>query len=276
MKLHPKNLTGKLYKFYTYDFIKHPGKNRVVSVLKKFFKNGIEVIDDETQTRYILNINDLLCSIILEYGHYEEHSIKIARELCSESDGFFLDVGANFGLYTCYLLSANPKLKSISFDASYLAFAQLLRNISLNKLNNRVQLSNTALSNSFGLHFFSPFNESNLGSSRIVSENSDKSKYVVCSTTLNDVLAELKPSRVRLMKMDVEGHEEYVLNGLDLFGPYRPENILLEYEPVNNPEVVKIKNKLVEANYEVFDVFLNKYSDQMELPESNLMFKSKY
>lgn len=275
MKLHPKNLSGKLYKFYTYDFIKHPGKNRVVKVLKAFFKNGIEVIDDETSTTYILNVHDLLSSIILQYGHYEEQSVNIARELCNNSDGYFLDVGANFGLYTCYLLSSNRNLKSISVDASYLAFAQLLRNINLNKLNDRVQLSNTALSEKNGLHFFSPFNESNLGSSRIVSTNSEKSKYIVCSTTLNDVLAELKPSRIRLMKMDVEGHEEFVLNGLDLFGPYRPENILLEYEPINNPDVIKIKNKLIEANYEVFDVFLNEYSEQSELPESNLLFKSK-
>lgn len=275
MKLQPKNITGKLYKFYAYDFLKHPAKNHVLKFLKSFFRNGIQVIDKDTGTTYILNINDLLSSIILQYGHYEEHSVKIAREICKDTDGYFLDVGANFGLYTCYLLSANKKIKAISIDASYIAFAQLLKNISLNNLNNRVQLSNTALSENHSLHFFSPFNESNLGSSRIVNTESDKSKYIVCSTTLNDVLAELKPNSIKLMKMDVEGHEEYVLNGLDLNGPYRPENILLEYEPINNPEVINIKNKLIEHNYEVFDVFLNKYEDSMELPESNLLFRSK-
>lgn len=274
MKLYPINFTGKLYRFYTYKFFYHPGKNRVVKFLKSFFKNGIAVVENETKVKYLLDINDYISSQILEFGHYEGQSLSIAREICKDKDGFFIDIGANFGLYTCYLLSANKNIKSISIDASYKAFDKLINNAKINSFQHRTIFSNTALSNSFGVHFFSPNNEYNLGSSRIINNESKASKYMVCSMTLNYLLNEIKPDNICLMKIDVEGHEEQVLDGLDLNGPYRPENILIEYEPVNNPKVQELKEKLIGAKYEAYDIYMKKYCDGDDLPESNILFRS--
>jgi FkbM family methyltransferase len=262
-----------LYQWYMYSFFAHLGKSSIGKFLRKCFYNGILVIEKDSGARFRLEIEDYLTFEILKHGSYEPQSLLKANAIMKDSDGVFMDVGSNFGLYTCYLLKKNQN-KGIAIDASYKAFGLLLRNLALNGLNNRVTKVNAALSVKDELLHFSPFKSDNLGSSRIVNDDSDSNAFLVNSTTLSKIVANIDPPKIRLIKIDVEGHEEMVLSGFDFNSKYRPDYILLEYELENNPEVHRIKVKLNNEGYEAFDINDQLYQEGVVLPESNLLFKS--
>ncbi len=277
MQVHivPVTLTGKFYKWYSHTFFTHPGKTRMILLLRKLFSAGIRMQDQRTKAVFQLDVNDLLTSIILQYGNYEPRSLNLALDIAARTEGVFLDVGSNFGLYTC-LLTCGANKKAIAVDASYKAFALLQRNVQANAKAGEVFTCNVALSASGGLHYFSPFHESNLGSSRVVTrESATANKFLVASVPLQQILEAIDPPKIALMKMDVEGFEEEVLKGLDLQGKYRPQYILMEYEVENNPSVSRILQLLLSHDYEACTVENHPYTEGMPVPESNLLFKSK-
>ncbi len=269
----PGTFLGKFYKWYVHSFLNHIGKTRATMLLRKLFPQGIVMIDLASDTRFILDINDLLTGIIIQYGNYEPKSLKLCLDILQVSEGCFLDVGSNFGLYTC-LAAKGLKKNTIAIDASYKAFGLLQRNIWVNQINN-VTACNVALSADKSIQYFSPFNEANLGSSRIVKrEDLAANKFLIDTSRLQDILEEIDPPRIALMKMDVEGSELEVLKSIDLQGRYRPENILLEYEPENNKSVPLILDHLIAHRYNVFTIDGTPYTKQMFIPENNLFFKS--
>jgi FkbM family methyltransferase len=129
-------------------------------------------------------------------------------------DGVFVDVGANIGLYTCpiarHLLNGGIVVAVEPLDR---AVTLLNENIRLNKLEN-VEVIQAAASDSDGtLPLFEPPTEGHASSGHV--RVSDPGAWRPLGSTptirLDDLLAD---RHVDAVKIDVEGHELRVLEGL--------------------------------------------------------------
>lgn len=125
----------------------------------------------------------------------------------------FLDVGANLGVYS--LIAGSVGYESVLFEPEPSHAQYLMRNA---KLYGRV--IQTALSNIEGEAEFNIAKEFNPGASSLIGEiggPSIYSKKIKVSTTLLSSLVfreKLEPGRIRLIKVDVEGAEVQVIEGM--------------------------------------------------------------
>lgn len=111
------------------------------------------------------------------------------------------DVGANIGGYT--LLAAEKGAYVTAFEPGHKTHSELTQNILLNRLWDRVETEKVALSNESGEARLS--HEEKTGS-RTVAEHGEKIELL-----LGDSLKNEKPE---VVKIDVEGHEVEVLEGM--------------------------------------------------------------
>ncbi|MCF8496398.1 MAG: FkbM family methyltransferase [Alphaproteobacteria bacterium] len=144
-------------------------------------------------------------------GGYERDQLSFmlarAREVPFDA---FLDIGANFGLYTCILgrAGAVPVIHSFECDARNLY--HLYGHIRMNGLMDVVRVHPFALGAENGELSFVPAPEDNTGRSHAGEE---PGAVKVMQKRLDDVL-DFKGCRL-LIKIDVEGHEVSVLEGME-------------------------------------------------------------
>ncbi len=143
-----------------------------------------------------------------------------------------LDVGACIGMLSVYLSKKFPKTKIISIEPSERNYANLVKNISINQCDNVIPI-NCAISADNSLEFvIKTFLKSTSNSQSSISKN--KLDYfnimphldplmhldelynfieinVAKSKTLEDICAEYKISKIKMIKMDCEGAEHEVL-----------------------------------------------------------------
>lgn len=124
-------------------------------------------------------------------------------------EDLFVDIGANVGSYTI-LASKNAGAETVSIEPVPSTFEQLLDNINLNRLSEKVIALNIAVGQKSGrLRFTTSLDTVN----HVVPENSEeKATIEVPVQRLDDVLKEKSPF---LMKIDVEGFETEVLRGAE-------------------------------------------------------------
>jgi len=120
----------------------------------------------------------------------------------------FLDVGANIGSYT--VLSAGVcGAKTISFEPAPLTYNYLLRNVELNKLNERVTTWNAAVGAEPGeISFTSGLDTVNHVLANYETEDSVRVEVYA----LDDLIS--REENVSLIKVDTEGFETEVLKGM--------------------------------------------------------------
>lgn len=160
---------------------------------------------------------------------HELHTSLTFMELLRPGDVVF-DIGANIGYYTI-LSNAIMKGKGrvFSFEPNPFVFQKLVRNKMANSPE-CIELFNIAVSHKNGAADLC-LNGDDTGLSRIV-EGDERSagEMVSCATmTLDDIVKNLGIDNIRLLKIDVEGHEKSViLGGQNTFGRRMPEYIVCE------------------------------------------------
>ena len=178
----------------------------------------------------------------------------------------FWDIGANVGLYSIYAASKRKRIKVFSFEPSSSNLRTLSRNISINNLQNKINIVPFALSknkNKFLLLKESSFNEGGALNSFGVNYNFSgkkffsKNSYNTFGTSL-DNLIKLKILKVpNYIKIDVDGIEDLILAGA--------KNLLLNK---------KIKSILIEIN-DKFKVQKKKILKIMKKNKFQLISKSR-
>ena len=170
---------------------------------------------------------------ILRAGHYEPVSLAFALRLISTTPGLFIDVGANFGWYSC-AVAAITGSRVVAIEPDSANCAALRANIRRNGFHNAVVV-NTAAGSRLDVVKMVQRAHGNSGTIGIDPTGTS----VACgdwaaTVPLDHLLRRIidPPERPVLIKIDVEGFEPQVLAGLDLAGPFRPRNIIMEYEPV--------------------------------------------
>lgn len=178
----------------------------VAKLCANFLQSRSKAIHDFRGNKLICYANDAIGNAINASGFYELTELNAVFSFFSPlhnefKDAEALDVGANIGNHSIYFSRFFGCVRA--FEPHPVTFEILNINA---KLYHKIEAFNCGLSEVSG-YVEMEENSTNLGGSRIVSHGSFKVK--VCR--LDDI--DLNPSKIKLIKLDVEGHEAAVLRG---------------------------------------------------------------
>lgn len=182
-------------------------------------KNGLHFL--------LPNINEAIGFSVFINGVYEaEHIRFIVNNI--PLNGCFIDAGANIGSICIPVAKQRPDVQVIAVEASAKVFGYLKQNVQINQCDN-ITLIHKALSNTTNqlTEFYSPDELYGKGSMSAVFT---KESEMVETVTIDDLADEYQIDHIDLMKIDVEGYERTVFEGMNkLFSAGRVSTILMEF-----------------------------------------------
>lgn len=165
------------------------------------------------------------------YG-VEDPDLSLVGSLLAPGD-IFIDGGAHVGMFTLVAAArVGPTGRVLAFEPAPAARSQLLQNLELSRFS-WVEVSACALAESAGARDFVAFSNDAEGSSSFAppSEFAGGSVESVETTTLDSAIANQDRTRIRLVKLDLEGAEYAALQGAQsLLREVQPD-FLVELEP---------------------------------------------
>ncbi len=158
--------------------------------------------------------------------------------------GSNLGYGANIGAFTVYAAYKAPKAQIIAYEPVGYVFDRLSKQVSFNRLENRVSLINAAVGATDGYR-----NIFVGGSDAVASFIPRKGTYrqVVRVESIGKVLDRVGRCPVSLLKLDCEGAEWEILPCLTKEMAKQIDRICLEYHPVGGKSI----NELVQIMREL-------------------------
>ncbi|MCW0181203.1 MAG: FkbM family methyltransferase [Zavarzinia sp.] len=161
------------------------------------------------------------CYLLRDWAETELHYLD---RLVGPGDVVF-DVGANIGIYT---LQAAPLVGSgglvVAIEPGQLSAGRLAANIALNPGFSQVRLVRKAASDHIGraVFYHVPLGDDPQTYS-LLNDGSNAETEEVELTTIDQLMAELAPGRLDVLKIDVEGAEALVIAGAsDTIARHRP------------------------------------------------------
>ena len=227
-------------------------KNNSNNVFEVYIKDSDKVYFELPIKRDLISCNIIINKMFYEYDYLLTISNLLKQPTC------ILDVGANIGNHTLFFSKFWDDTKVYSFEPSSTIFQMLQRNIQLNNLES-TNCFNVAVGNKAGSGRIS-YNgqlENNLGATMVDYEDDGEIQFI----TLDTFALEHNLHVIDLVKIDVEGFELKVLNGM--------KQIIEEYNPYIWIEVLKDnKSKAMAVFQELNLTFIsappfNKYNDYL-------------
>lgn len=204
-------------------------------------------IHDKLGLILLLDESSLVDKTVIAQGTWEEEQLSYMSDLMGRFRGrektAFLDIGSYWGLYSLVAARLGVFGQQYAFEADRTNFSQLQANLFLNKLARTVTSHNCAVSDSPGtLRFWDSQShpDGNRAGVGVIGATEDLASYPVQAVRIDDVI-DISGGHL-LMKIDVEGHEEYVLRGMD--------RILAENKVVMQIEVFDLHHENVFAEVE--------------------------
>jgi len=203
--------------------------------------NGLECYSlSQRETEYIY-------SEIFSEQQYAQHNIVVREGDC------IFDVGANIGLFVLFINQVQKNLKIFSFEPIEPVFTVLSDNIHLHNLKN-VSLFKYGLSSENDVERVFTFYPNMPGNSTCRSKDKMTQKDVMINTfgqeqtdfffqntqlvgevrTLSRVIKDLSIESIDLLKIDVEGEELSVIQGIDSDDWIKVKQIVAEVHDIDN------------------------------------------
>ncbi|WPB75647.1 FkbM family methyltransferase [Archangium violaceum] len=190
--------------------------------------------------------DEIVGTLLYVEGDYEPEFRRLLEHLEVEG-GVCLDIGANIGLHTLTLSRrVGPRGKVISFEPEQHNHELLRENLRLNHAEN-VDARHMAVGNRMGsvrmaLH---PYN---YGDHRVAGEGTGGTGQEVPLTTVDEAVKDIPAGEIRLVKIDVQGYEHNVLQGMRRTVERNPGMVLLvEVFPEALLQAGSSASKLVQA-----------------------------
>ena len=209
--------------------------------------------------------NDIVSNAVRSGGYEKELQELSTKLLEGHTEGIVLDIGANLGSYVVPLARHHAHLQFEVFEPQRIIYYQLCANIFLNRLSNvyahNVGLSTEQRITSYVLPNYAE--ETNIGAFSI-DFDTRHNDYEVKSEGVTErmiiiPLDSMQYEKVRLIKIDVEGHELSVLLGAE--HTLRENNyppIIFEAWTWKFPEKRKaLFNHLENLGYEITEIGQN-------------------
>lgn len=264
----PNSFFGKLYRRYLL-MGPHPSKVRVQNMAGSIlFSKGISVINAD-EVKFTLKANDWITRIIMKEGGYETRSTALAKKLLANG-GLFIDIGANFGLFTCVAAHNNHKVKVLAIEPNYKVLGSLINNIQLNGLEKRVMVFNAAISNKLQWVTMDQPAKDNLGTT--VTKAGEQGLLSILSCPLEFLFRENNIKVADLIKIDIEGNEFEILENFP-FDIYHVKNIILEFNHLSQISFDTMRDFFITKNFKSYSVNgLELVNGEQEIPENNIWF----
>lgn len=174
-----------------------------------------------------------------------------------------VDAGAHTGIYSLLACAANPNLEVFCFEPNPATFQRLERNLALNDFSRRCTAIRAAVSSEQGTASLKTADDQTMCT---LEGRSSPSAIEVAVTSLDSVLP--LDAKTRLMKIDVEGHEDKVLQGaVKTIEASRPI-IFFECNPGNRAQ--SIETLLRERDYSLFSLLNGKPKELSKLVPEDL------
>jgi len=215
---------------------------------------------------------------IIKAGHYEPSTIALMQSLLHEG-GTFVDVGANFGLLSS-IAATIQGVSVISIEAHSGNFERLRQTRRLSQRSEKWMLFECAISDDKAFVEIEEYKDGNSGMHRVaaVKNKSGANAFRVACRTLNELIDAEDVKDIQVLKIDVEGYEFQVLQGLDLARTPRPKNIILEFTDYGirfGYSRNDIYNHLAAAGYELQDITGTIKLPSDDFAEDNALFIDK-
>jgi len=161
----------------------------------------------EVHARY----DQFISAKIARDGEWEPFETELVQRFLGRGD-IFVDIGANIGWYTIIGASrVGPTGHVYAFEPAHENLDVAARNVALNGFEN-VTLERIAIAESAGSASLFLSTE-NLGDHRLFQAGEARSAEAVQTVTLTDYFAD-KPGAIRLVKMDTQGSEAKIFEGI--------------------------------------------------------------
>ena len=184
-----------------------------------FAKNSITKFNAEGFI-YELDLSDYIGHYL--YFGFEDDSLSDLYNRISDGAVIF-DIGANIGSTAMHFATCAKNTTVYGFEPDAHNFKIATNNIKLNNFKN-ITLYNFGLGDKKMQSKLFIKDDNNRGMNRILNdEKSELSYSVIDVNTLDDVVEEIKPTKIDVIKIDVEGFEMKVLTGA--------KNTLLKFKP---------------------------------------------
>ena len=232
-------------------------------ILNIILNSKKEFIVNFKNIRLFINIKDPIDKIIFYKNEYEEKQIKFLSDWTKKNKpNIFIDIGANFGVYSLRISKLFQMSKVIAFEPVLTTFNKLKMNIKINNLGKRIKTYNVGLSNSNGLKKMialkrRDYIQSGGFSFNLPRRKLNKEEVIQYHKSMKgDEVLKFKKKKI-VIKIDVEGYENKVLLGIKNL--LKNNKILLQIEIFNN-NFKKINKLLLKQNFKLINKF-HKTSD---------------
>ena len=195
------------------------------------------------------NTSDFIQRFIYYFGIWEPALTYWVRRRIKPGD-VFIDIGANIGYYTLLASKLVGKHgKVISIEASPRIFESLKNNLARNYIQN-VKALNLAVSDSEGTVKVYFGGHGNCGETSILEQVGMEFEGEVKSIRLDTILISEELDKIRIVKIDVEGAEFSVVDGMhELLHKCPKVDVLIEI----NPERLATQGKTAESIFKIFE-----------------------
>lgn len=209
--------------------------------------------------RFLCRTEDVLQRRLYAFGVWEPAITAFVNSRLRPGDTF-VDVGANVGYYTVVASRlVGPAGRVIALEPSPSIRAELVANLALNASAN-VRVSSVAASNAAGTAVIHRATDSNRGSSSLLASRGFEAEAEVRTEPLDTLLSAEEWASARIIKIDVEGFEGQVIEGmLRHLRHARPDlEIVVEISPVELAEqgfnVAALAGALRESGFNAYAV----------------------
>jgi len=222
----------KKFSYVLYLFIKSLDSIFKIIFKKSFIPSFKEFLhDDSYKSIEILNqkVNFFIPNNTVEWRvdtffSKEPETLEWINSFNNSKEIIFWDIGANIGLYSIYTALKHSNCKVISFEPSTSNLRTLSRNISINKLENKIRIFTNPLSNKSDK--FLQMNEEKFvegGALNTFGENYDfegkkfksSMSYQILGKSINSIIQNKILDIPNHIKIDVDGIEHLILEGGD-------------------------------------------------------------
>ena len=177
----------------------------------------------------------------------------LLNQIRKNNINYFLDVGANCGFYSLNIANELSNIKIFSFEPNYEAYFKFSKSLEKNfELSKKINLQNFGLSNKSSklkMQSMIKFGYPQTGGTSIINNNTKNNNYQFFGDfKTGDDCINLNQKNIAI-KIDVEGHELNVLNGLEK--TLKLNKCILQIEIFKN-NFDKVHNLLTSTGYKNF------------------------
>lgn len=258
----------------TIPFAKNKYLRKITSATMRIFsKSNKEILINNYDGNLFFHceLGEHISGSIFWKGYYSEAELMTLASILKD-DSVFVDIGANKGVFTVFAAKRLPNGRVLSFEPTSKNYNVLKRNVDVNKFDN-VELFEIGISDKHKvIPIYGP-NERYLDGTKnegafsiFASEKTGQFLQDIEVDSLDSILRNNPSQKIDVIKIDVEGSEVDVLNGMiQTILKYKPY-ILIE----SNDKALRSAGHTSGEIFSILDKFSYKYKPANDIKHTNL------